>query len=183
MNKIRFLSMFLFIGLLLTLPACNGQEPSYEDRETFEQQTYVVPENTDMTFLDCIMDSAYGADSPEGAWLAGCSSSDRDDFFDAYTLRCETAENGNTIFTYLIYYPHGGDAVTVTPELLEGENEYVINLHYAKGAGINGYSLCYLSVTLPTDNPPHVRLLVDDEVLGVLSTVTESAISTGNQNE
>lgn len=179
MNKIRFFSVFLFVGLLLALPACNGREPSYEDRETFEKQTYVTPENTDMIFLDGIMDSAYGEDSPEGMWLAGCSSSDRDDFFDAYMLRSETKEKGNTTYTYLIYYPHGGDAVTATPELLEGESEYVINLRYEKGTGIKGYSLCYLSVTLPTDNPPHVRLLVDGESLGVLSTVTESAITTG----
>ena len=183
MKKIRFLSIFLLIvslALLLNLTSCREQEPSYADRETFEQETFIVPENTEMFFLDGMMDSAYGADSPEGAWLAGCSASDRDDQFDAYTLRCETAENGNTTFTYLIYYPHGGNALAVTPELLEGESGYIINLSYEAGTGIRGYSLCYLSVTLPTDNPPRVRLLVDGDSLGVLSTVTESTISAGN---
>lgn len=182
MNTLRFFSVLLLLSALLILAACSGGTPSYEDRETFEQQTYTVPENTNMVFVDRIVSSAYGEESAEGTWLAGCSSSDRDDFFDAYTLRCETTENENTTFTYLIYYPHGGDAVTVTPELLVGESEYVINLHYEKGDGIKGYSLCYLSITLPTSVAPRVRLLVDEDVLGVMSTVTESHISTVDPN-
>ncbi len=182
MKKIRFLSIFLLmvsLALLWNLTSCRGQEPADADGENFEQVTFAVPENTEMVFLDGMMDSAYGADSSEGSWLAGCSASDRDDQFDAYTLRCETAENGNITFTYLIYYPHGGDSLTATPELLEVESGYVINLSYGAGTGIKGYSLCYLSVTLPTDDSPRVRLLVNGDSLGVLSTVTESTISVG----
>ena len=180
MKKLFIFPLIVSLALSWSLTSCREQEPSYDDRETFEQETFIVPENTEMVFLDGMMDSAYSADSPEGAWLVGCSGSDRDDQFDAYTLRCETTENGNTTFTYLIYYPHGGNALAVCPELLEGESGYVINLSYGTGEGTKGYSLCYLSVPLPTDNPPRVRLLVGDDSLGVLSTVTERAISAGN---
>ena len=163
--------------LLLASAACGEKEPSYDDRETFAKETYAAVGDTAVTFHDGIERTAYPAETPSGEWLSGCSDSDRDDQFDAYTLRHESAADGNTTFTYLIYYPHGGRAMTAAPELLEGKNGYVINLQYTPGAGTEGYSLCYLSVTLPTETAPRLRLLADDETLCVMSTVTREPIS------
>ena len=104
---------------------------------------------------------------------------DRDEQFDAYTLRHESAADGHTTFTYLIYYPHGGPAVAASPELLESKSGYILNLTYTPAEGTaakTGYSICYLSVTLPTSNAPRLRLLVDEDPLGVLSTVTQNEI-------
>ena len=162
--------------LLLTASACGDREPSYEDRETFAKETYAAVGDTAVTFRDGIERTAYPAETPSGEWLSGCSDSDRDDQFDAYTLRHESAADGNTTFTYLIYYPHGGTALRAVPELLEGKSGYVLNVSYTAGGGLDGYSLCRLSVTLPTDQAPRLRLLVDDGPLGVLSTVTTDEI-------
>ncbi len=170
----------LSLALLLSTIACTEKEPSYEDRETFAKETYVASGDTVITFQDCILDTAYSAETPTGIWLAGCSSSDRDDQFDAYVLRHELTADGHTTFTYLVYYPHGGAALTATPELLEGENGYVLHLTYTAGTGINGYSLCYLSVTLPTEEAPRLRLLTDGDALGVISTVTRDKIPLGH---
>ena len=162
--------------LLLASAACGEKEPSYDDRETFAKETYAAVGDTAVTFRDGIERTAYPAETPSGEWLSGCSDSDRDDQFDAYTLRHESAADGNTTFTYLIYYPHGGTALRAVPELLEGKSGYVLNVSYTAGGGLDGYSLCRLSVTLPTENPPRLRLLVGNDALGVLSTVTQNAI-------
>lgn len=175
-TKILILALSAFL-ILLTVTACTEQEPSYEDRETFAQETYIPMENTTMTFRDGIIDTAYAAESSVGRWLTGCSAPDRNDQFDAYVLRHEATEGEHTTFTYLIYYPHGGSARKATPALLEGESSYVLHVTYTEGAGIDGYSLCYLSVTLPTDKAPRLDLLVEGDNLGVLSTVTVDSIS------
>ena len=164
-------------GLLMT--ACSPEEPSYADRETFEKETYVTLDNTGMSLLDGLQTESFPEDTPEGEWLAGCSAPDRNDQFDAYVLRHESAAEGHTTFTYLIYYPHGGSPLQVTPELMEGESGYVIHLSYADGAGNSGYSLCLLSVTLPTDQAPRMSLLVDGDSLGYISTVTATPIAEG----
>jgi hypothetical protein len=170
----------LAAGLLLTLASCGDKEPSYEDRETVEKETFVAVGNTVLTFASGISAEAYAADTPTGAWLDGCDTPDRNDQFDAYTLRHESAADGNTTFTYLIYYPHGGESLAVSPELLEGESGYVINLTFAPGDGTPGYALCRLSVTLPTDKAPRLRLLTGKDALGVMSTVTEHPIPTAD---
>lgn len=166
----------LTAALLLTATACGEREPSYEDRETFAKETYEAVDGSTVTCLDALTTSAYAAETPVGQWLAGCSAPDRDNQFDAYTLRHESAEGGNTTYTYLIYYPHGGTSLRATPELLEGKNGYVLNVRYTAGEARDGYSLCRLSVTLPTDQAPRLRLLVEDDPLGVLSTVTTDEI-------
>ena len=172
----------LSLALLLSVTACSENEPAYDDRETFGKETYIAMGDTVITFQDSIIKTAYPAETPVGDWLAGCSSPDRDDQFDAYVLRHELSADGHTTFTYLVYYPHGGTAVTATPELLEGESGYVLNLTYTDGSGIDNYSLCYLSVTLSTDEAPRLRLLVDGEALGVMSTVTRDKIPLGQEN-
>lgn len=162
--------------LLLTASACGEKEPSYEDRETFAKETYEIADGSIVTFADGLSRDDYAADTPAGQWLIGCSASDRDEQFGAYTLRHESAADGNTTFTYLIYYPHGGPSVAAASEVLEGESGYVINIIYTAGAGTEGYSLCTLAVTLPTDQAPRLRLLVGGDPLGVMSTVTDSPI-------
>ncbi len=180
MKKIKYISGLVAAVLLFSATACGDREPSYEDRETFPQETYVAWENAVITFQDGIVHTAYSSNAPVDTWLKRCATPDRDDYFDAYTLRHEATDgNGNTTYTYLIYYPHEGKAMKATPELLDGGNGYVINLSYTTGTGIEGYSLCYLSVTLPTNQAPRLRLLVGKEVLGVLSTVTEDKIPLG----
>ena len=66
--------------------------------------------------------------------------------------------------------------MTAAPELLEGKNGYVINLQYTPGAGTEGYSLCYLSFTLPTDQAPRLRVYKGAGSLGLMSTVTSEPI-------
>lgn len=169
--------------LLLSATACGdhptetpeGEETLY--RETFAKETYVVEEGYLISLADGLPLDYYSPDSPTGAWLEGCATSDRDDYFDAYVLRHESIADGNTTFTYLVYYPHGGSPLDVTHELLKGESGYVLNLHYTVGEVGESDSLCYLTLTLPTGEPPRLRLLVGDEALGILSTVTETPIS------
>ena len=171
------LSLLVSAGVVTATAACTGKEPSYEDRETFAKETYVSLEGTTMTFWDGLDPSEYREGTPEGDWLKGCSAPDRNDQIDAYVLRHESVEDGHTTFTYLVYYPHGGDALAVSPEVLEGGSGYVLNLAYAAGAGREGASLCYLSVTLPPDKAPMLNLLLDGEDLGILSTVTQTPIT------
>lgn len=174
--KNRMLFIGLCVVLLLAFTACTDKKPSYEDRETFTKETYIAMNNTAIILQDCLADTAYPAGTPVGDWLVGCSASDRDDQFDAYVLRHEMTSDGHTTFTYLVYYPHGSVPLTVTPELLEGEKGYVLNVRYTPGQGQAGYSLCHLSVTLPTEEPPRLRLLTDDDTLGVMTTVTQDKI-------
>ncbi len=178
-TKNRIVGAALTAALLLAMPSCGDKEPSYEDRETFAKETYVTVEGTTLSITDGLTRAVFSDDTPAGEWLAGCEAPDRNDQFDAYTLRHESAADGNTTFTYLIYYPHGGAAVAASPELLEGESGYVINLTYTEGDGTEGYSLCRLAVTLPTDKSPRLRLLAGKDTLGVMSTVTENTIPTG----
>ena len=174
--------LFILCGLLATvlllspcLASCQG-EPDGADRETVPEESYETVTDAGLTHRGGLSALDYDASSPVGEWLTACASSDRDEQFDAYTLRREITDGENTTFTYMIYYPHGGEGLTVTPELLEGESGgYVLNLTYT--AGCSGeYCLDYLSVTLPTDKAPRVRLLYDGEVLGQMATVTEEEI-------
>lgn len=182
MNTKKITAALLSVAVLLSAAACGGNQtenPESEDslnRETFAKETYAAAGDFPMTLSDGLPLDFYAADTPVGAWLAGCNDSDRDDFFDAYVLRHESAAEGNTTFTYLVYYPHGGTSLAVTPELLEGENGYLLNLRYTVTDGDGDYSLCHLSVTLPTENAPRLRLLLGDEALGLLSTVSETPI-------
>ena len=174
--------LFILCGLLATvlllspcLASCQG-EPDGADRETVPKESYETVTDAGLTHRDGLSALDYDASSPVGEWLTACASSDRDEQFDAYTLRREITDGENTTFTYMIYYPHGGEGLTVTPELLEGESGgYVLNLTYTTG-GSGEYCLDYLSVTLPTDKAPRVRLLYDGEVLGQMATVTEEEI-------
>ena len=176
--KSIFLS-WICLTILFSVAACADKEPSYEDRETFPQETYVALDDTVITFRDGLLKDMYPAQTPVGDWLAGCQAPDRDEQLDAYVLRHEWTSDGHTTFTYLIYYPHGGRAMVVTPSLMEGKSGYVLNLTYTAHEGVRDYSLCYLSVSLPTDQAPRLRLLVDDNPLGVLSTVTQDKIPAG----
>ena len=169
----------ILCGLLvsaLCLAACQGGEPDGADRETVPKESYETVTDAGLTHRGGLSALDYDASSPVGEWLTACASSDRDEQFDAYTLRREITDGENTTFTYMIYYPHGGEGLTVTPELLEGESGgYVLNLTYTAG-GSGEYCLDYLSVTLPTDKAPRVRLLYEGETLGQLVTVTEEEI-------
>lgn len=166
----------LTLILALLLSACGGGEPDGSDRETFPKETYIEAADASVTFRGGLNTVDYPAGTVAGDWLSLCAASDRDEQFDAYTLRHESTSSGKTVFTYLIYYPHGGAGLTATPEVLEGESGYVINLTYKSGGSTDGYTLCALTVTLPTDQAPRLRLLYEDEVLGQMATVSEDEI-------
>ena len=176
--KVKFCALLsaLLVGCLLILSACEEQESTGDDRETFPEESYAVVGGATVSFRDGLNKTTLAAASDMQDWLAACSSPDRDDSFDVYTLRHEAKQGDTTTFTYLIYYPHGGPSVTAGYEVLEGESGYVINLHYTPGGSSDGYALSYLSVTLPTDSAPRLRILKDKEVLGQLASVSESNI-------
>ena len=182
MLKPRALGMILSLLLILTAVSCGEREPSYEDRETFAGETYVTAGDVVLTTCDGLTFDVYPEGTPTGDWLKGCSASDRDEQFDAYVLRHESAAAGHTTFTYLVYYPHEGSTLSLMPTLLEGESGYILELACGSGSGVEGYSLCYLSVTLPTDKAPRVRLMLEKDILGVLSTVTVDPIPSPEGN-
>ena len=161
--------------LMLVLSSCTGQEPAETlPWETFPRETFEIAENAEYTFRDGLLLTDYPTDSAVGEWLAGCSRPDRDESFGAYVLRFESEADGNTTYDYLIYYPHGGSSVTATPDILEGQGGYAVRISYAAGEGTEAYSLCRLTVTLPTGETPRLRLMVKDDALGVLSTVSNA---------
>ncbi len=174
-QKICCLIVAVFSVGALLLSSC-AREPSYEDRETFAPEVLTPMEGTEVVFADGLVAADFPVGEPAGDWLSGCSRPDRDEQFQAYTLRREIAEGENTTFTYLIYYPHGDGAMEAKPVLSKSDSGYVIDLTYEAGQGVDGYSLCYLSVTLPTDKTPRLRLRREKEILGVMSTVTQTDI-------
>ena len=178
----RIFSFLTALCLLLSLMSCN-KEPSYEDRETFPQETYVPVAGGGMILYDGLTVEQITFDSNMLDWLNACSGADRNDYFGGYVLRYENTEEENTVFTYLVYYPHGGEALAVKPELFEGSSGYVLNLNYAPGDGVKGYSLCHLTVTVPTDKAPRVRLLVGDQAPGVLISVSSKPIPVPGSQE
>lgn len=174
------IKLFILCGLLvsaLCLSACQGQEPDGSDRETLPKKSYVTVLGTDLSHRGGLSRDSYTLDSAVGEWLATCSASDRDEQFEAYTLRAEFAEGENTVFTYAIYYPHGTAGMTAEVELLEGESGgYILNTTYTAGGSDKDYCLDFVTVTLPTDKAPRLRLLVNGETLGQMATVTDQEI-------
>ena len=164
----------LLVGALLT--SCGEREPDPNDRETFPPEIFQAVDDATLTHRGGQSATEYASDSAAGKWLVKCGASDRDEQFDVYSLRHEAEAGDKTTFTYLIYYPHGGSSLTASVELLEGNSGYVINVTYKAGGSAGDYCLDYLSVTLPTDKAPRLRLLYDGEVLGQLATVTDEGI-------
>ena len=175
MKKLMILAAGL-LALAALLSACVDKEPDPNDRETFPEETYIEAADATVSFRADLNTADYPEGTVAGDWLALCAAPDRNDQFDAYTLRHEIASGGKTTFTYLIYYPHGGKSLTPTPEVLEGGSGFVVNLTYEVGGSAEGYSLCALTVTLPTDKAPRLRLLYDGEVLGQMATVSDEEI-------
>ena len=173
MKKITaVLSAAALVMSLSAAVSCEKSNDSGREEDTYGESYYQTASGAEVEFRDGISRSDYPIDTHVGEWLAGCAAEDRDDHFEAYTLRHhQPAENGNTTFTYFIYYPHGGESVSASAELLEGNGEYVIQVHYEAGPGVAEYSLCRVSVTIPTDEAPRLRLLMGEETLGVLSTI------------
>ena len=179
MNMKKIAALLASVVLLSSVTACSD-DPSDGSDETFRQETlpketYTVVEGASVKLNDGLPTSAYSAESTVGVWLAGCNHPNRDEQFDAYVLRHESTSGENTVFTYLIYYPHGGDPLSVTPELTENGDSYLMNIRYDSGKGEQGYSLCRLEVSLPTQNAPRLRFRVGEEILDVLVTVTDMA--------
>lgn len=175
MKHMKIFAALGIICLLLMCIACS-QDPSYEDRETFPQETYVSVGNGSMILYDALTVEEMYTDSNVAEWLDACAGSDRDDYFGGYVLRHEATEGENTVYTYLVYYPHGGEAMTVLPQLVDGTSGCVLNLHYAKGSGTEGYALSMIRVILPSGGAPRVRLLVNDDTPGVIVSVSKEAI-------
>lgn len=171
------LSAALVAASLLSLASCGKGDSEGSTPDTYGETVHYTESGAEVRLRDGISKSDYPADTNVGAWLAGCSVEDRNDHFEAYTLRhAQPAEDGNTTFTYFIYYPRGGMQIAAMPELLEGDGGYVINIRYAEEDEGVEYSLCSLSVTIPTEKSPRLRLLVGEETIGVLSTVTDTVI-------
>lgn len=173
--KLKIFSLCLLL-ICTFLASCGEKEPDPNDRETFPPEIFQTVTDATLTHRGGLYTADYAPDCAAGGWLTKCGASDRDEQFDVYSLRHETAAGDATTFTYLIYYPHGGASLTASVELLEGESGYVINVTYTAGGSSGDYCLDYLSVTLPTSKAPRLRLLYDGEVLGQLATVTDQGI-------
>lgn len=176
--KLLILCGLLISVLLLSacLASCQG-EPDGSDRETFPKESYIEAADASVTLRANLKADKYPEGTVAGDWLRLCAASDRDEQFDAYTLRNETSEGENTTFTYMLYYPHGSAGMTAEVELLEGESGgYILNVTYTAGGADRDYCLDLVTVTLPTDKAPRLRLLYDGETLGQMATVTDEEI-------
>jgi hypothetical protein len=174
-------TMSVLLTVLLAfflLTACEAGKSPDAGAVTSPADLLTPAAGIELTLRDGLSVEAYAADSPVGEWLLGCSGEDRDDHFDAYVLRHETADGGNTTFTYLIYYPHEQSSLAAKATIAEGDSGdgYVLGLSYGEGSGTEGYSLCYLSFTLPTDQAPRLRIYKGTGSLGLMSTVTSEPI-------
>ena len=176
-RKICVLLSALLAGGILLLSACSEKESTGDDRETFAEESYAVVGDATVAFCDGLDKGAFPSGSAVGEWIINCGASDRDEHFAVYTLRHEAKQGDNTTFTYLIYYPHGEASVTADYEVLEGESGYVVNLRYTPGGSSNGYALSYLSVTLPTEKAPRLRIQKDSGTLGQLASVSDEEIT------
>lgn len=179
MNVKKISVILLSAAMLLSAASCAGdgsEAPS--PPETFEKETFTQAEGGSVTVTDGLDRDVFPADSPVGAWLAGCSAPDRNDHFDAYVLRYENREGEHTTSTYFIYYPHGGEPLAVNATLVKGQDRYQVNASFEKGEGKEGYSLCRLDVSITEWLTLGSRLsvLAGDEPLGVLTTVTETPL-------
>ena len=174
--KNRMSSMAALLALVMFLSACSGARPDTDGRETFPEETYVEVASASLSFRADLNAADYPEGTVAGDWLILCNAPDRDEQFDVYTLRHQSTDGDKTAFTYLVYYPHGGKPLTATPEVLEGESGYVVNLTYKAGGSTEGYSLSTLTVTVPTDKAPRLRLIYDGEVLGQMATVSDEEI-------
>lgn len=164
------------LALTALLYACGDKEPDPNERETFPEETYAEAADATLTLRADLKTADYPEGTVAGDWLTLCNAPDRNDQFDVYTLRHESVNGDKTTFTYLIYYPHGGESPAPAAEVLEGESGFVVNLTYQAGGSTEGYSLCALTVTLPTDKAPRLRLLYDGGVLGQMATVSDEEI-------
>ena len=174
--KIRIMLTAVLLTLTALLSACGDKEPAPADRETFPEETYMEAADAAASLRADLNTADYPEGTVAGDWLILCNAPDRNDRFDVYTLRHEAAEGDKTTFTYLIYYPHGGKSLTPTLEVLEGESGYVVNLTYKTGGSAEGYSLCAMTVTLPTHEAPRLRLICNGEMLGQMATVSDREI-------
>ena len=178
----RILLVLLSFSLLFSLCACK-QDSSSEERETFPQETYIPMADGGLVLHDGLTIQEASADDNVLEWLNSCSATDRNDYFGGYVLRHDATDGENSVFTYLVYFPHGGEALTVTPELFMGISGYVLNLNYTPGDGVTGYSLCHLTVTVPMDMAPRIRVIVENQMPGVLISVSKKPIPVPGVNE
>lgn len=176
----RPLALLLTLVWLLTACGCvtapegEGEETLFW--ETFPKETFLEAEEVSLSVQAERRLSEFPSGSVVGDWLTLCGGEDRDEQFEVYSLRRETPAEGGTSFTYVIYYPHGGTALTPALQVLRGEGGYVLQLTYESGGIVEGYSLCVFTVLLPTTEAPRLRLLHEGEALGQLTTVTAENI-------
>ena len=104
--KMKLVALVSLLICALLLAACGAREPDGSDRETLPKESYVTVTDEGVTHRGGLDKADFSADSAAGEWLTQCSASDRDEQFDAYTLRRETSAGEETTFTYAVYYPH-----------------------------------------------------------------------------
>ena len=165
----------ILLCVLLCLTAC-GKDNSPAERETFPKETFVPMADGGLILYDGLTTESFANDTNVTNWLIACEGADRNDHFGGYVFRHQSAEGENTVFTFLVYYPHGGEAMAVTPDILQSTDSHLLNLTYEAGEGVESYSLCLLKVTLNTDRAPRVRVIVDGEVPGTVVSVSSSPI-------
>ncbi len=123
--------------------------------------------------------AALASDTSAGRWLASCDNPDRNDQFDAYILSHTASSSDMTTYTYLIYYRHEESGLVATPTLHEGDSgSSRLDITYRLDTGREGYTLTYISLTLPAgQREPRVRLVDEEgESVGAILTVTETPI-------
>ncbi len=151
-------------------------------------ESFTPTPSSPVTLSDRLDPAAYPAGTPVGDWLAGCTSPDRDEQLNSYILAHAAEAGDRTTYTYLICYRHGGNGLTATAALSEGDSgSRRLDVTYTAGGGRAEVALTYLRITLPAGKEPRVRLLdttlpaEDGQTVGALMTVTEEEVSLPGQ--
>ncbi len=172
---VAFGGILLLLGISELVEYSTGMKPG----ETYAPEETVAVDGHTLHYSAGMSSEDFSAGTPAGDWIIGCSAPDRNDHFDAYILRHDATEGDMTTYTYLVYIP-GATSDTAAPALFDGATYgYRIDLYRTEPVE-GGYTLSRVQVTLPTtEEAPRLRIIVDDDALGALVTVTETPIPGG----
>lgn len=162
----------LGIGLFT---ACQPNTPG----ETTAASTESAVPTGDLSVNDGLSRETFLEGSYADEWLTGCSRPDRNDHFDAYILRHEEPRGEGTVYTFLVYYPHGAKPLQTIHSLTEDGETCILDLTYTEGGSTEGYTLTLVTLELPGDRDVRVRLNSGENILGTLLTVAAQPIVYG----